>query len=219
MFGFESIRGSGSETFIERPETGFSELEIGYGCRATITSGETYSVVIQIDDNLADFLVVEQVGERLAISLEPYKSYRSFTFSADITMPDIDRLELSGGTKGQLNGFDLAHDIEIDLSGGSELTGDLSSDKIAFSLSGGSEAKMFGDCTDASLSGSGGSWFGLEQFRIQNLTFNLSGGSTGRVAVSGNLAGSASGGSSIQYTGDPSLGKISKSGGSSVSKR
>jgi len=219
MLGFESLKGSGLQTFVEKDESGFTQVEFGYGCKATVTSGESYSVVIQIDDNLVDHLRVERDGEMLKIGLQPYKSYRDFNFTADLTMPDIRGIHLSGGSDGKLNGFVLDHELKISLSGGSELTGDVSADPVSLSLSGGSEVSLLGKSTSVSVDGSGGSWFGLEQFQAQYLEFELSGGSSARVRVDNRLSGNASGGSMVYYSGPAILGEISKSGGSKVIQR
>jgi hypothetical protein len=216
MLGFESLRGSGTETFIERPESGFNVLKIGYGCQATVTAGEIYSVVIRIDDNLSEYLRIEQEGERLSIGMEPYKSYRDFNFAADVTMPDITALELSGGSEGQLNGFNLNHSVSIDLSGGSELEGDLIASQVTFSLSGGSEVRILGNAEQVSLGGSGGSWIELQDFNARILDFDLSGGTTAKVSADETISGNASGGSTVQYRGNAQLKNISKSGGSNV---
>jgi hypothetical protein len=134
-------------------------------------------------------------------------------------MPDIRLLDLSGGSNSQINGFELDHNLEISLSGGSELSGDLSADSVVFSISGGSEVSLLGESPRVDINGSGGSWFGLEEFHTDELTFDLSGGSTAKVSVDQILSGNASGGSSVHYSGDPQLGNISKSGGARITKR
>ena len=216
VLGFEQVRGSGNVTSRDISQEGFTRLHLGSGCRAQVTYGSNYSVVVRIDDNLADAVAVERKGSELSISLKPMRSYRGVTFEADITMPDIDALHLSGGTKCVLTGFDLGHDVNFGLSGGSELDGSVTATDVDFSLSGGSVVELMGQGSSVRLGGSGGSRFDLGDFNAGDVVVDFSGGTNGSIRTNGELSGSLSGGSYLYYIGEPRLGHISKSGGSDV---
>jgi len=218
LVGLHSIRGSGDVTSIEISEEGFSKLDLSHGCQATLTQAETYSVVVQIDDNLADYVKIEKNGSTLAIGMKPQNSYSRVSLEAHIAMPDIKDLELSGGSEAVITEFSLDRGFSAELSGGSEIKGEISSGDLNLSLSGGSEVNLRGAGGNAKIRGSGGSTFGLEGFETRNVDVDLSGGSTALVNLDGTLTGALSGGSTIYYTGNAVLGKISKSGGARIVK-
>lgn len=60
LFGLASIRGSGEIVTVESELSGFTSLSAGHGCKLRVTSSETYSVVVRIDDNLAEHLILKE---------------------------------------------------------------------------------------------------------------------------------------------------------------
>ncbi len=219
MLAFQQVRGSGHVTSVDVSEQGFTGVRLGNGCRSHISYATDFSVVVRIDDNLQQYLDVERKGSELSIGLKPHHWYSGLTFEADIMMPDLERLHLSGGSKCALSGFTLDHDVDLGLSGGSELNGSVTARDTSFSLSGGSGVELMGHGTSARLDGSGGSHFDLGDFDARDVEVHLSGGSNATVRVSGELSGNLSGGSQVRYIGQPKLGKISKSGGAGVRPR
>jgi hypothetical protein len=77
---------------------------------------------------------------------------------------------------------------------------------------------MIGGGSKIIASCSGGSRLGFGNFKVDDAEINLSGGSQGTVRVDGNLDADLSGGSQLHYIGNPILGNINTSGGSSISK-
>jgi hypothetical protein len=59
----------------------------------------------------------------------------------------------------------------------------------------------------------------LADFQIDDANVNLSGASHATVNLNGTLNVEASGASSLEYIGNPTLGNVNTSGGSSVNKR
>jgi putative cell wall-binding protein len=58
--------------------TGFTAVEIHNGAQAQVSQGDTISVVITVDDNVADYLDVQKVDDRLVIGLKD-GSYKNIT--------------------------------------------------------------------------------------------------------------------------------------------
>ncbi|UCD40301.1 MAG: DUF2807 domain-containing protein, partial [Candidatus Bathyarchaeota archaeon] len=148
-------------------------------------------------------------------------SYQSVTLRARITLPELHELELSGGTHGTLEGFSSSHEFVAELSGGSSLSGDFTTDRdVQFALSGGSHlVQLNGAARDLRISASSGSSLGLSGFNVHDASVNLSGGSHATINLDGRLDAELSGGSHLLYLGDPTLGEIETSGGSSISRK
>ena len=92
------LTGSGNPVTEEYDFTGFSEIELGHAFEATITPGDTYAVSVTVDDNLLEHLVVEQDGARLRIGLEQDQLVTRATLRAEITLPALTLLDVSGAT-------------------------------------------------------------------------------------------------------------------------
>ena len=108
----------------------FTTIEAHKGFQLELTRSSTFSVEITTDDNLIEYLEVDKSGTTLKISLQQNRLYTSATLRAKITMPDLNRLDLSGGSQADVTGFDLSHDLSVELSGGSRVTGDISADDV-----------------------------------------------------------------------------------------
>jgi hypothetical protein len=210
------IQGSGNLITVEKDLSGFTSLDVHHGCRLNVMQAESYSVVVRIDDNLVDYLELEQHGSTLRIGMKSGRSYSRVQLEADITMPDIEQLDMGGGSEGRITGFQLEHSFSVSLSGGGELSGVLDTGDLQVSLSGGSEITLEGSGSDLDVAGSGGAAIHLGDFRAKDVQVDLSGGSQATVYVDGRLTGDLSGGATVYYNGNAELGSISKSGGARV---
>jgi hypothetical protein len=206
IFGFSnvfpfisSIKGSGNEVTRTFDYQGFSAIDAGYGFNLDVTQGNEYSIILFVDDNVEDKLRVSKSGDTLKISLEP-GSYANLNLNAKITMPSLNSLELSGGARGNISGFSSTHDFNLDLSGGSG-------------------ANIDGLAGDLKIDASGGSYFDLSKYIVDDVNAELSGGSHGSVYVGGRLDANLSGGSHLDYYGDPELGEIDLSSGSTITPK
>ena len=115
--GLVSLTGSGNVVTQEEAITGFDELDVSQGFQVDVSQGDTFSVIIRVDDNLVEHLQVVKEGTTLKLGLKQNRIYGSSTLQAEITMPELTGLELSGGSHVSVSGS--GEDISIDASGGS----------------------------------------------------------------------------------------------------
>jgi hypothetical protein len=196
------VTGSGHLVTIQENVSGFNHVIISSGFRFTITQSAAYGVSVTIDDNLVNYVQVIQTGNVLTIGFTPGHSI-SLIFSSpsvSISMPDLAQLEISGGTTGTISGFALSHDFSVIASGGSGVTGS-------------------GSAVNLTVDASGGSHVDFSNFPVTNANLDVSGGTQATVNVNGRLDASASGGSQVYYLGNPTLGSITATGGSAVTKK
>jgi len=199
--------------------SGFTRVEAHHGFQVELTKSSAFSIEITADDNVHEYIEVTKTGETLEIGLEWGRSYRSVTLRAKITMPDLYKLELSGGSRAGITGFSSSHDFSVELSGGSRVTGDITAADADFDLSGGSRVVLAGSADNLVVKGSGGSQLDLEAFSVDDADVNLSGGGRATVNVDGILDVDLSGGSRVIYVGEPTLGDIDLSGDSTVNRK
>ncbi len=194
--GLVSLTGSGNVVTQEVAITGFDRLEVSEGFQVDVSQGDSFSVVIRVDEDLLDDLQVVKEGSTLKIGLQPGRSYnlKNVTLEADITMP-----ELTGA----------------DLAGGSHLNGEVEIGDVTFNLSGGSHVTLSGSAGNLMIDANGGSHVKLADLAVVDANVEANGGSHVTVNPSSTLDVVAKGGSHVTYLGNPTLGTIDKDGSSS----
>ncbi len=197
--------------------TDFTRVEVGYAFRVEIVQSDSYSVSITANENLFNFIQVSQEGETLKIGLTQPMPFR--TLKAEITMPDLYELSLSGATRGTVKGFSSSHDFILGLSGASRLSGDITAGDAQFIASGVSTIQLQGSADDMTVNASSASRVELASFPVNNAQVILSGASRGTVNLGGRLDADLSGASKLSYIGEPTMGNIQTSGGSTLSKK
>lgn len=218
--GAVSLTGSGNVVTQEQAITGFDKIGVSQGFQVEVRQGDTFSVIIRVDDNIVEHLEVARKGDTLKIGLKPNRSYRlkNTTLEAEVTMPTLVGLDLSGGSRATITGFTSTEDFDADLSGGSHVRGDVEAGNAKLDLSGGSHLTLSGSAQDLKLDASGGGQIDLGDFSVVDADVEMSGGGRATVNASGKLDANASGGSHVYYVGNPTLGDIDTSGGSSVER-
>jgi len=177
----------------------FTIINIQSGFQAQISQGDSYSVSITADSNVINRIDVNQSGNTLTIGLQIASIFNIGTLKAQITMPDLQEIQLSGGASANVSGFQLTHELLVSEQGGSRL-------------------QMDGQASNLLVSCTGGSNLELSRFEVNNATINMDGGSTGKINVTGLLNADLNSGSSLSYTGNPTLGNIVTSGLSTISR-
>jgi hypothetical protein len=217
-FPFDNIiTGSGECVNASKNFSGFKSISVNDGCKAEITKGNIFSVIIYTDDNIQTYVETWKEGSTLNIGLEPANSYHPTHFKAIITCPDLSGLSGSGGSSLKYTDTARVSKRTISLSGGSTYTGTISADTISASLSGGSDCTIAGTSQHFFINGSGGSECGARNLNTSYCKASLSGGSKSVAIIKTELIGELSGGSEFFYFGTP-LVKVSTSGGASVKK-
>lgn len=237
---YGAIRGSGNLETREFNHSNFTRIEVGTAFEVEVVRSDSFSISITMDDNLFDYLNVSKSGETLEIRLKSGYGYISHTAIAEITMPELRKLDFSGATDGTVSGFSSAQDlavglsgassldmvdmaagdVDFGLSGASHLTGGMTADgDVRFDISGASSVILSGSADDLDADVSGASRLALDDFPVNNASIELSGASNGTVNLDGTLNADLSGASHLYYIGEPTLGELKTSGASSISKK
>ena len=218
--------------------TDFTGIEIGHAFELEITYSDTYKVSITAGKNMLDRIDVSKVGDTLKIDMDNWVFNWNSTPKATITMPVLRSLDCSGASKGNVLGFkssedftlklegasDLDIDMEVgefnsEISGASKLIGYLKASKSRIEVSGAGEAKLTGSGGNLILDGSGACHVGLSGFQVDDADIELSGASDASVYVSGKMDVTVSGASSLEYSGNPTMGRLDISGASDIEQK
>jgi hypothetical protein len=214
------IRGSGNLVTREENVRDFDRVEASSAFALDISQGSTYSVVVEADDNLIEYVEVTRRGSILEIGLKSGpRSMTNVTLGATITMPELAGVHLSGACHATIDGFQGEGELDIDLSGASWVTGDIEAGRVRIEVSGASHVDLRGSGEDLRAYVSGASSADLADFPVGDAEIEVSGASQATVNVRGRLDADASGASQVFYEGNPTLGTIRTSGSSTVKPR
>jgi len=210
----------------------FTRIEVTDSFEVEISRGDEFKVEVTVDDNLVDRLRVEQSGDTVKIGMETGLSFGTATRRAVVVLPRVEGVNLSGASKAAVIGFDGRQDLDLtvsgasnlaltdiqagdtvfDISGASKVAGDLISADVRMKASGASQIQLQGSGQDSELEASGASKLMLRGFEVETADVVLSGASNGTVTVSRTIDANLSGASSLTYSGDASVRNISTSG-------
>lgn len=101
---------------------GFTSISVPTVFGISVTQGAEYSIEVIIDEEAANRVEVTQNGSTLTIALRPGNGQIE-TLDARVTMPVLDRIDLTGVVNARLSGFDQAA-MTINVGNVSNLYGD-----------------------------------------------------------------------------------------------
>jgi hypothetical protein len=230
------VRGSGPIAEREYFFQGFDRVQVSGAIEFEITQG-AYSIRAGGYENLLERLEVDLSGQTLRIGLKPGSYFRN-NVKAIIALPALSKLVVSGACQGTAQGFSSADDLDLDvsgasrvevdteagrivmdISGASRVTGELRAQTAGFIVSGASRCELTGVAHDMDLELSGASRVDLSQFQTTNADVDVSGASQATIDVIGRLDVDLSGASSLEYTGDPVLGRVNVTGASKMTSK
>ena len=231
-----TVIGSGKLSTWDFDHSDFKKIEAGSGFELNIVKSDSYLVRVTFDENLLEYLDVRKSGDTLHIGLKPNYNYINCAHEANITLPDLRGLALSGDSHAEVKGFRTSRSVRFEfsgyssahiedfesgsthfeISGSSNATGNIKIQNGVFVLSGGSDIEFTGSAEGISVKASGGSLVRLDNFIVDNADVNLSGASEATINTIGRLDVNLSGASTLYTIGKPRLGEFSASGGSTI---
>jgi len=218
VVGWESVAESGVTVIVKEDVDGFDEVSISHGFEGEVVQGDRFDVSVELDENLESKLIIRERGDRLEIGLENGTRWNGDRPRFEITMPELRSISGSGAADIYMEGFEYDGEFEVEMSGASSLEGDLKTSDLDIEASGASRVELVGEVGDIRIDASGASRAVLDEMPADDIRLDVSGASRASVHLSGRLRGSASGASTIQYSGDPQSVDVSTSGASSVRK-
>ncbi len=182
----------------------FNKVSAGETFTVTVSRGSNYGVLAQgCADDLADLDVSVDNNHLLNINYSNYRSQRN-RVDFTITLPTLTAVQLSGASKGTVNGFkDQLSSIRTVLSGNAHCTLNGAPIIAQLELSGNADFMVTG--TTENLYGNLSGNAALHAYEVAALEVDIdaSGNATAYVAPTSKLFAAASGNSRIYYKGNP----------------
>ena len=137
---------------------------------------------------------------------------------AYISFKNINKLSASGASDVIINGTLKASDLDIRLSGASDMKGTLEIGKLTANISGASDMTVNGKVGTLQIDANGASDLKNYDLVVQNCEAQASGASDIKITVEGEVNATASGASDIYIKGNGVIKKMNKSGASTIKK-
>ena len=243
--GASGLGEEGSRTLVtERLAlSGFTGIEVGGSWEVTVRPGP-YDVQVTVDDNVVDDLRVEVRGDALHFGLRPQVRLRRVTLRAQVTMPALDAVGISGSGDATFSDFE-SPSLRLSVTGSGDVRGSgisvgvldagvsgsgdvtlegCASESASVSITGSGDVTLRGapdgqptGALTLQISGSGSADLDGCPFASANVGITGSGSATLTLG-SGDLTGSISGSGEVRYRGSPARVDVRTTGSGRVVK-
>jgi hypothetical protein len=214
----------------EKRETGtFRKISTGGGIDVYFTQTDSYSLVVEADEENIDKIVTEVEGETLIVKWKERMQFRGIfnnrVIKVHVSAPTLTKVSSSGGSAFYADDLKCEESFQLSVSGGADahIKNLTVAGNVNIASSGGADVDIK-DLTvtgDSNIASSGGADCDIENLQTRNCNLSSSGGSDVNVNVSasGNLNASSSGGADMDISGQANEVKISSSSGADVDIR
>jgi hypothetical protein len=146
-------------------------------------------------------------------------SWTNKKLKAYVSVVDLTRLEVSGASLATIGGTLKAKALKVDVSGASEIKGSIEVENLNLDISGASVTRFTGTSKTLHIEASGACRVNGFDLKAESAKVDASGASHITLLVNKELNANASGGSSIQYRGEPTTTNVNASSGASIKRK
>lgn len=192
---FSRVAGSGVKKSEMRDAANFTSVKASGAIAVEIFTQNDFSVEVEADDNLLEFIKTEIDGNTLEIYTKGNISRRNPVI-VKIGMPAVEGVNVSGASKA--------------------IVRDVRGEELSLRANGASKIIVSGEVRDLSAGINGASRIEARELTTENSEIKANGASSATVSVTNNLQAKANGASRINYIGEPANIAKKTNGGSSI---
>jgi hypothetical protein len=214
-----TVKGNGRVTTIQRSVSDFSGISIVGDMDVYFTPGTAYSVRVEGDENLLEYIETANDGDMLEIGTRDHVNLRSSSpIKVHVSAPSVDELEMVGsGNFISQSKITSKETIKIDVTGSGNVKVVVDAPEVQAQISGSGDVQVAGTTRkfDAEVDGSGN----VRCFDLlsEQTAVDVSGSGDAEVYASKELNIEINGSGNVAYKGSPSI-KQNSSGSGSVRK-
>lgn len=200
------IEGSGEKISKDLDNDDFSRIALA-SFDANIQQGNAFSVEITGYENIFEYLDIKQKGDLLVLGTQNGVCFNETELTANIVLPKLEGLTISGSGDVVTSDFDQAVDLELGINGsGSITTGQLSNiGKLASYINGSGDIELQGVAQSGSVTIAGSGTFNAYEMKMQTADANIIGSGDCYLNVVEDLNASITGSGDIIYEGSPKV--------------
>ena len=210
-----SVSGSGEYINKSYNQKGFNKIVLSNAISLNIKQGNIYNIKVRMDKSFANYLNIEVKNKTFYAYLDRGNTYNDSDIEIDMVVPGIEYIKLSSASSLYMDDFKLS-EITIQLSGASNLEGNIEADEINITGSGASNLKLRGETDKIEVNISGASDGYLEELTAKEAIFSVSGASDLKLNVEDKIQGTVSGASDLEVYGNPKIKNFNTSGVSDI---
>jgi hypothetical protein len=189
------IAGAGDVVTEIRDLAPFTRVSVGAGFKVIIGEAAEQEVTVGAQQNLLPAIRTEVLDGQLIVTIPLPGVNATKPLTLTLRMTQVDSVALSAGAVGFVEHTGEA--LNVDVSGGAEIT-------------------VIGDTRDLALTASSGSHAKLAELVAQDAEINVNDGSSAELTVTGVLVGKADGGATVMLTRKPARNEVVTSSGATV---
>ncbi|MGB3008225.1 MAG: head GIN domain-containing protein [Chitinophagaceae bacterium] len=209
------IKGDGNVITQIRSISGFTSIDAGGSADIYVTQDSVFSVKVEVDNNLQEYIEVYKEGNVLNIHQQNNTNLDATgKIKVYITAPFFEKMNVSGACNiiGQ-NNITSATTISINVSGAGKVEMSVNAPKVSADMSGACTVILKGETKNFEADGSGSTDIKCFGLMAENTKVDLSGAGDAEVFASVTLDVNVSGAADVRYKGNPSVNqKISGAG-------
>lgn len=214
---YGGVKGNGKVAKEERSVENFKGIRVGGAFNVYLKQGDQVQLLVEADENLLPVIRTEVKSGVLVISTE--EGIRNATkLNIYISCKTLENLDVSGAAEIIGETPLRMNALEIDASGASDIELEIEASRFHIDMSGAAEAEISGKASNMQVDVSGASKLEADELEVAVCNAEASGSSRVKLWVSEKLDVTASGASSVDYTGDP-LTNLKESGAADVDKK
>ena len=211
------VTGNGNIRTEKRSTGNFNAVKTSGSIDIEISSGDAYSVSVENDDNILQYVVTEVHDGTLNVHYKDGYSIMDDHAKVYVTAPSLDKLSVSGSgditSQGMLKN---SRQIEMNVSGSGNIKAQVDAPVINISVGGSGDISLTGHTKDFTCGVSGSGDVNCGGLESENATVKVSGSGNAHVFASVHLSATVSGSGDVYYRGNPPSPEIHTSGSGSV---
>ena len=215
----KKVRGNGDVTTEVHNVKAFSTLELAGVLNVYIEQGDKESVTVETDENLHEYVIIENRGDALIVDTQKRISIkRKKKMNVYVTVRDIDRLKISGVGHVETSETLRLKELNLRIKSVGNVTLDLEADYLDARLSSVGNVSLSGKIGEAEIDNTGVGK--LAAYDLQNEVLKLKAAGVGKTEVyaSKELAIKSTGVGNVYYKGDAVITDLNVRGVGKVKK-
>ncbi|MEI6874020.1 MAG: head GIN domain-containing protein [Spirochaetota bacterium] len=198
------MMGNGDMKTELRSTAAFHAIDMAGVGKLHVERGPSPRVEVRLDSNLLSHYVSESRDGILRLGFEPgFAVGRVTDLEVKVTIPELDRLSLSGATEAEIGKGFSGGALAVKISGAGSIKGTIDYSSLRTDISGAGNAVFTGKASSLRVGISGSGDFNGKDLALDEATIEVSGSGEVQIRAKRHLEVSVSGAGSVRYWGDP----------------
>ena len=201
----------------------FSAIDVSGAIDVYLSQGSSEAVAVSAsEEKYRDRIITEVSNGTLKIYFDGNKlgwNVGNKRLRAYVSFKDVHSLEATGASSFKIDGTISGNNLDVKLTGASNLTGNVKFSKLVADINGASQIKISGSVNDIDIDARGASDVKGYDLAVDGCSVKATGASDVRITVNKEISVNATGASSVFFKGDAVMTNVHTTGASSVSKK